>query len=611
MKTTAENEKTSIIGIIIRLILSILGLLIVVFFIDMLNLTILGVILSLLIYILFVFNQFRIMKRKPLKRFLYFVLMVALLTLSIISLGVKPSTIPALNYKANKTEVLHLDNGDIQGVIDDKGEVEIYTGIPYAKPPIGELRWKEPVDVDNWEGVKDCSNYAPKAMQAKSNVFISSVEDIYLEKNWNIHLLPTKDQEMSEDCLYLNVYKPKNATSNTPVFVFFHGGSLTSGTTAFSDYNGVEYARNGVIFVQVAYRLGVFGYFALEELKEESPNNTTGNYGLLDQIKALEWVNKNIIKFNGDKDNVTIGGESAGSSSVSALCASPLAKGYFKKAIGESSSTVLKNPPHTFRTLEDAYKMGENIKKEFNVSTLEELRKLDAETLIQTQYKNSSMTVDGYALPKTPYEIYSEGGQNEEILLNGCNLNEADCFLIPQYLFSFQALPNLNNYKERLQDVFKDETDNLLSIYDGKINTDDDAYKAFMEIISTYWFVYPHESWSNMAYNNGVKVYRYLFTKENGYLSTWHSGEMIYAYKNIESSPRRYRYDDTDIALSNKMSSYFINFIKTDDPNGTGLVEWTEWTPTNDKVFEFGTNTSMIDDPFNHLYDFLKDFDSR
>ena len=605
-----KKDRNGILGLILRIILFVVGLVFMVLLVDLLNLKIFGVILVLLVYIVFGVVQYMIRNKNVAVRFLSTLLTVVLIMFSITLSKVKPSTIPALNYKANKTEVVHLEKGDIQGVITSDDKVEVYTAIPYAKPPVGELRWKEPQDMEHWDGVKDCSNYAPKAMQAKSNAFISSLEDIYLEKGWHIHLTPTKDQEMSENCLYLNIYKPKDATENTPVFVFFHGGSLMSGSTAFSDYNGIEYARNGVIFVQVAYRLGVFGYLALEELKEESPNNTTGNYGLLDQIKALEWVNKNIVKFNGDKNNVTIGGESAGSSSVSALCASPLAHGYFKKAIGESSSTVLKNPPHTFRTLEDAYKMGENIKKEFNVSTLEELRALDSEVLIQTQYKNSAMTVDGYALPKTPYEIYRDGEQNEEILLNGCNLNEADCFIVPQYLFSFQALPNLKNYKERLTDVFENNTNTLLSLYDN-IDTNEEAYRIFNEIMSTYWFVYPHESWSNMAYNSGTKVYRYLFTKENGYLSTWHSGEMIYAYKNIENSSRRYRYDDSDVALSNTMSSYFINFIKTDNPNGGSLPEWTEWTPTNDKVFEFGNDTKMIDDPFNYLYDFLRDFDSR
>lgn len=606
-----KKERNSILGLIIRIILFLIGLTLMVFIVDLLNLKLFGIILVLLVYSIFGFVQYFFRNKNIAVRFLSTLVTVVLLMLSVTISKVKPSSISALSYKQEETEVVHLEKGDIKGVITSDNKVEIFTGIPYAKPPVGDLRWKEPEDMDSWSGVRDCSNYAPKAMQASSNFPLSTAEDIFLEKSWHPHLLPKEDQEMSEDCLYINIYKPKDANENTPVIVFFHGGSLMSGSTAFTDYNGIEYAKEGVIFVQASYRLGVFGYLALPELKAESPNNTTGNYGLLDQIKALEWVNKNIDKFNGDKNNVTIAGESAGSSSVSALCASPLAKGYFKKAIGESSSTVLKNPPHTFRTLEDAYKMGSDIKKEFNCTTLEELRALDAKELIKTKYKNSSMTVDGYALPKTPYEIYLAGEQNEEILLNGVNRNEADCFLIPEYLFSLQAMPNLSNFEERLREVFKDKTDDLIALYNGSIKTDSDAYKVFMEIISTYWFVYPHESWSNMAYNSGTKVYRYVFTKENGYLGTWHSGEMIYMYKNIESSNYRYRYDESDINLSNTMSKYIINFIKTDNPNSAGLSVWDEWTPTSSKVFEFGDNVSMIEDPFNYLYEFLKDFDSR
>ena len=161
-------------------------------------------------------------------------------------------------------------------------------------------------------------------------------------------------QDMSEDCLYLNIWRPHTEETNLPILFYIHGGSLTSGTTGFDDYNGEEMARHGVIFINVAYRLGVFGFFANEELKNESSNHTTGNYGLLDQIKALQWVNDNAEYFHGDKSNITIAGESAGSSCVSALCTSPLAKGLFKRAIGESSSLAIKNPPHTYRNLDDA-----------------------------------------------------------------------------------------------------------------------------------------------------------------------------------------------------------------------------------------------------------------
>ena len=504
-----------------------------------------------------------------------------------------------------------MKHGKIRGVVSSDGKTNIYTGIPYAQAPVGELRWKEPKEELDWQGVKDCTYFAPKCMQSGNPTWLDSAQRIVIEQAYHPDFEYVPLEPQSEDCLYLNVYSPKGATGNLPVLVYIHGGSLLHGSSSFEEYNGEALSKRDIVVVTIAYRVNVFGYFAHPDLITESPNNTTGNYGLLDQIRALEWVRDNIGFFHGDKDNVTIAGESAGSSSVSALCVSPLSAGLFKRAIGESSSVATKIPPHTFRSKESALKMGEDIMKEYGCKTIEELRAIPASELVKTKYENNSMTVDGYALPKTPYEIYQEGGNHEEALLHGCNAQEADPFTIPQWLFSFSGSPNRSNYEGRLRSVFEDQTDALLQAA-GPVSNDGQAYRVYNDIISSYWFNYPDYSWGKQAINNGKNVYRYLFTKENGYMGTWHSGEMIYAYDNLEAMKAKYpyRYNDKDVELSKTMASYWVNFIKTGNPNGTGLATWDKDALPCNRVMELGENVSMINDPFYKYFNALENFEN-
>ena len=607
-----DLTKGQLAYLIIHCILSAIGLVALIFFIDMMNIRVYGIVLAFVFYIGLVVSIFFLLKKKWWIKLIDVVVSLALVVILILFTG--PVTQPLLAATGNttKSQILTVEGGQIQGLVNEAGDVEIYAGIPYAKAPVGDLRWKEPQNVENWEGVKDCSYFAPRAMQSADNAFVDSFIDIFLEKQWKVNFKSKPNEPMSEDCLYLNVFKPKNVTAGAPVLVFFHGGSLTGGKTSNPDYRGEEFAKNGIVFVSVAYRLGVFGYFGLEELKAESPNHTTANYGLLDQVKSLKGVQDNIGVFGGDKTNVTIAGESAGSSSVSALCTTPLAHGYFKKAIGESSSLAIQVPPHTGRKQSAAIEMGNDIKKEFKVSTLEELRAIPAEKLIKTKYENSALSYDDpYVFPKTPYEVYRDGEQNEEILLNGVNLNEADCFLLPQLILSGQGLTNLKNYKARIEDGFEGEyAQKVLDLYSGKINTNSDADKMFNQVTSARWFVYPHESWSTLAENSGKTVYRYVFTKENGYLGTWHSGEMIYMYGNVKNAERPYRYNESDLKLSEQMSNYIMSFVKTDNPNYAGGAEWTPWSASTHKVMEFGDNVSMIDDPFLFLYGVMAEYDT-
>lgn len=584
---------------------AIIALLLLIFYLDLANGPLAIFILAMIAFVLMA--SIRIILRH--KKFVIRMIptLAFILTIAILLPFAKPSLkTKSVAYYDNpvKTEVLTLKNGQVQGLFNEDKTVEIYGGIPYAEAPVGEFRWKEPVDKKNWDGVLDCTNFGPRAMQNDNSAVVNSLVDLYAEKSWHPDFKEGHIAPMSEDCLNLTMWKPAGDVSNLPILMYIHGGSLTSGAASFEDYNGEEVAKKGVIMINIQYRLGIFGYFAHPDLAKESPNGTTGNYGLLDQIKALEWVNNNASYFGGDKNNITIAGESAGSSSVSAICSSPLASGKFKRAIGESSSVVVKRAPHTFRKYEDAIKMGQDIMSEMKCSSIEEMRKLDASKLLSSKYTNSSMTVDGYALTKTPYEAYMAHENNEDELLNGFNVLEADAFVIPQYLLN---PTNKNNINERLVETFGDVFAlQIEEAYKDKIEKD--AFSAFNEIFSVYWFMYPHHSWTNMALKNGVKVYRYQFTKENGYYGTYHSGEMIYCYGNVKKSPYDYRYNDSDVKLSETMLTYWTNFAKTGNPNSEGVENWPLFTNKNPYMMELGNNVGPIKDPYGDLYPIIEAF---
>ena len=578
-------------------------LFLLIFYMDLANGPLYLFIIILCSYLGIGIIRILILNNKFIFKFLTWVL-IAILWIGVIYLfkpSYKEKSIAFYN-NPEKTEILNTNNGKIQGLYNEDKSVMMFAGIPYAKAPVGELRWKEPQDVANWTDVKECFNFKAKSMQQNDNQIMNSLVDIYAQKAWHPDFSTKYLENISEDSLYLNVWKPKTG-NNLPILIYIHGGSLNSGSSSHDDINGEEMAKKGVIMVTIAYRLGVFGYFAHKDLINESPNKTTGNYGLLDQIKAIKWVHDNAANFGGDENNITVAGESAGSSSVSAICSSPLAKGLFKRAIGESSSLVLKNPPHTFRTLDKALNVGKDIMNEFNAKTIDDLRKISAEKLVNTKFTNNEMTLDGYALTKTPYEVYKAKENNEEALLNGYNLKEADPFIIPQYLFSST---NKNNIEERLAKVFGNEiAKKIVNLYKDEI--EEDAFKAFNEIISVYWFIYPHHSWSKLALEAGDNVYRYQFTKENGYYGTYHSGEIIYAYGNVKKSKYSYRYNEEDKNLSEKMLNYWANFAKTGNPNGSNLTNWNLWK-NDGSVFELGVNVGHINDKYLKLYDIIDEF---
>ena len=491
------------------------------------------------------------------------------------------------------TEIVTVEQGQLTGVFTPDGAVEVYAGIPYAAPPVGDLRWREPQDPAPWEGVLRADTFAPMSMQVVNSNLYSSLAQIIGYHDYRISLHDNFRDAVSEDSLYLNIWKPADAQEKLPVIVYVHGGSVQTGQPWYADYSGEGLARKGVSVVNFGYRLGVFGFYADEELMAESPNGTTGNYGLLDQIKALEWVQANIAAFGGDPANVTLAGESAGSACVSALCTSPLAKGLFVRVIGESSTVTAPRPAHSYRLLEQALETGRATRERFGASSLAEMRAVPAEKLAAAMDSNHHMTIDGYALEKSPYEAYLAGENHEQAQLQGCNSEEGTPFI----LF---GMAKLKNYEEKVRTLFGDYADEVLSLYPAA--TDQEAKENWIDLYSAWFFTYGHYCWTRQASAQGLPVYEYYFTKQNGRLGPWHSGEEVYCWGNIPASSKLY--DTSDRELSEIFCSYFANFARTGDPNGEGLPIW-EPTADGTRVLELGEGVYMREERYLPLYAIL------
>lgn len=491
------------------------------------------------------------------------------------------------------TEIVTVEQGQLTGLVSADGAYEVYAGVPYAKPPVGELRWREPQDPEPWNGVLAADHFAPMGMQPSNGAIYGSLADIIGYHDYKITAKDNFRDVMSEDSLYLNIWKPAGEIHDAPVLVYIHGGSLMTGQPWYADYSGQGLARDGVVVVNMGYRLGVFGFYADPELAAESPNGTTGNYGLLDQIKALEWVRDNIAVFGGDPDNVTLAGESAGSACVTALCTSPLAKGLFRRAIGESSTVTAPRPAHSYRTLEEAYATGKATREQFGAATVAELRSVPAEQLVAATNQNHHITVDGYVLTESPYESYRKGIHNEEAILHGYNATESALFVI------FDNA-TMKNYEKKVRTYFGEEADRVLAMYPAA--TDAEAKADWIDIYSAAIFTHGHYCWTRQALANEIPVYEYWFTKDNKRLGGNHGGEEVYFYGNIPEDSRLY--DDSDRALGAVMHDYFLNFIAAGDPNGGQLPRWEPVTDPG-TIFRLGDTVEPVKEPFAGLYPVL------
>lgn len=489
-----------------------------------------------------------------------FLLMAALSLLG----ACAPTDRDTLNVEAVKTK-----DGIVAGKTTESGNVSLFLGIPYAAPPVGDIRWKAPQPVEPWDGVLACVNPPASAMQPDPQPFSCWSEEF---------LTPAKP--MSEDCLYLNVWTPaKKVSEKLPVMVWIHGGGLTTGSGMVPLYDGTEMARKGIVFLTINYRLGVFGFLAHPALTKESDLNTSGNYGILDQIAALKWVQDNIAAFGGDPDNVTIAGQSAGAFSVNMLTVSPLAKGLFHKAIAESGGMFANNLA-LGQKLADAEQTGEQLFAAAGYTDMGAMRAIPADSLIANFPNRLAITVDNIVIPPVA-ETYAEGRQNDVPLLTGWNADDG---------ILFGAAPTAEQAKQQAHEKYGDEADVYLDLFPA--NTDEEAVASY-KLNAQLAFGWNNYKWAGLQAQTGKHpAYLYFFSHvppgEPNY-GAFHSAEFGYALHTLHNWNKPF--NDVDYKLEETMSSYWVNFAKTGNPNGNGLPQWPVFDPASPQVIDLGDET--------------------
>ncbi len=453
-------------------------------------------------------------------------------------------------------------NGVVQGVMDAATGIRAFKGIPFAAPPVGGLRWKEPQPVKNWKGVRQAARFGPRAMQ----------RPIYGDMRF-------RSDGVSEDCLYLNVWTPaKPGGKGLPVLVYFFGGGFLAGDGSELRYDGESMAKLGIVSVTVNYRLNVFGFLAHPELTRESPHHASGNYGLLDQHAALEWVRRNISSFGGDPRKVTIAGESAGSISVSAQMASPLSKKLFARAIGESGSLMgAFTPVPLSKAEENGVKFAESL----GARSLAELRAMSAEKILAATAgrggSRTSLAVEGWFLPKDPVSIFAAGEQAHVPLLVGWNSEEANRLAVLG-----RDAPTAENLGKAIHRLYGDNGDALAKVYAP--GPEEDAAQVATDLAGDRFIAYSTWKWFDLQrWTGGKPVYRYYFARPrpaesggaggNQAHGAVHSAEIEYALGNLPGN-KVYDWTPDDYKVSAAMQQYFANFVKTGNPNGPGLPEW-------------------------------------
>jgi para-nitrobenzyl esterase len=456
------------------------------------------------------------------------------------------------SYAQNAPQVKTV-NGLLQGVAETSG-IYSYKGIPFAQPPVGDLRWKAPQAPKNWEGVRKADHFGPQAMQ---RVLYSDM--IF------------RSDGKSEDCLYLNVWTPaKSPKEKLPVLVYFFGGGFIAGDGSEGRYDGESMAQKGIVAVTINYRLGIFGFMAHPELTKESPNHASGNYGFMDQHAALLWVQKNIAAFGGDPQKVTIAGESAGSMSVSAQVASPLSKNLFARAIGESGAILGNLSPAPLTVAEQA---GVAFANKVGATTLADLRNLSADKLLElTANTRFPTTIDGYFLPQKPQDIFEAGKQMHIPLLTGWNSAEGDYRSILG-----KEEPTPDAYKNALQKLYGDKAEQVLEAYPAA--NSEEVKQVATELASDRFIAFATWKFAHMQSQTGGKpVYLYYYTRKRGdpekASGAVHSAEIEYALGNLHYN-KAYNWTADDYKVAETLQGYFVNFIKTGNPNGNGLPAWS------------------------------------
>ena len=474
--------------------------------------------------------------------------------------------------EAQDTSLVATEDGKVLGTVED--DVHLFKGIPYAAPPVGKLRWKPPQAATPWNGVRKCDSFGAACPQVPNNLYKTGQTNL----------------EMSEDCLYLNIWTPtRKKNKRLPVMVWIHGGGNVTGNGHQPTYDGANMARNDVVLVTINYRLGRFGFFAHPLLSEESESGTSGNYGILDQIQALKWVQQNIEQFGGDPDNVTIFGESAGGVDCTVLMLSPLAKGLFHRVISQSGTTLMSR-----RFLDrksggatSGHEAGELLAQDWlgdSPANVADLRKLTTKELLDSQPGSGmpnprqnpralGVLIDGYVLPEEPHVLLKKGHFNKVPLLIGMNTDESTLFTKRVRFF----LPF--GYRRMLGEYFPGSVEEVISQYPG--SSGQEATQSFKALMSDSMFLQPGREFADAVSEHGAPVYSYVFGRTPPFaaragLGAFHALEIGYVFENLDAQNARL-FGTSDRELSKAMSAYWREFAKSGAPNVSGLTPWPQY----------------------------------
>ena len=479
------------------------------------------------------------------------------------------------------------EQGKVHGKTINDGKVKAFLGLPYAAPPVGDMRWKAPAPPAKWTGERDATKYG--AHCAQNPVFADMV---------------FQDGVDSEDCLFLNVYAPADATakSKLPVMFWIHGGGFAGGASSEPRHNGDFLPLKGVVLVTINYRLGVFGFLATAEMAKEA-NGAAGNYGLLDMVAGLQWVKSNISEFGGNPDNVTIFGESAGSAAVSTLMVSPMAKGLFHRAIGESGG-ALGEGLLGYQPLEAREKSDGDWVASLKVTSLAQLRAMPEADLLAAA-KGKGMVgfgpdIDGRLLVEPVGDTYAAGRQSHVPLLAGWNRDEGSFFA--------GGGMTAERYKGMAAGMFKERAAEFLTLYPG--DTDAQALRSWVDYGGDSFIAFSTWKWLEAQRKTGDSpVYRYHFElaapPSKFHPGSWafHSDDIEYVFGTLDTRPGS-EWRPEDRKLSDQMMSYWTNFAKNGDPNGPGLPEWPKYGQ-GDPLIHLDSTITSGPDTLRPRYEFL------
>jgi para-nitrobenzyl esterase len=476
---------------------------------------------------------------------------------------------PAAEPTAVRTEY-----GAISGVTDSQGVVS-YKGIPFAAPPVGNLRWRAPQPLAHWTGVRKADHFGNACFQTKDGSRLPWTEP-FMEQG-----------AVSEDCLYLNVWTAeKSQNKRRPVMVFLYGGGFVEGAGSVAVYDGTHLASHGVIVVNLNYRVGPLGFLVHPELTKESGHGSSGNYGLLDQIAALQWVHKNIAAFGGDPDRVMIFGQSAGASSVYVLMKSPLAKGFFARAIAESGLRIFAIPRVTEPTLADREQAGVRWAESKGARSLAELRVLSPDLLFKSADAgaptlSNQPVVDGWVLP-----VPGSAPQASEVPIIA-GIVADDLGISTVYSGPGQRLSEAS-FRDAAKKKYADKADEFLKLYPV---TSDEAVASMMKVAARDQIRVSIDLWSVDQLKLSRKVFTYFFDRaipwpEHPEFGAFHTSEVPYVFNNLELT--RHPFEPIDQKISDAVSTYWMNFAASDDPNGKSLAKWPASMPDANKTMELG-----------------------